>query len=325
MNEQDLQALFSKYGDIESLKLFPQKDQKQPFAFVCFKTPDQASNAKTQLSTHQIDNHPVYINHYEIKQYRDMQNEMQKDKQDFQRYQAENSGGLHEMQNSDEIMNLLRLLLQQGYLKRMNQPHQGGPGGPSRGFQGGNQSGPQGGHMVHPGQNPNMGGNHPGGQQQHRQGYNQRQNNGQHQNNYNKGNMGQAPMNVPQGMPSAQHQNSMPPVQQMPAAMNAPSMMPPVASNVGANMPKDAASIEYLAKTMPILPAILSENPNYQQIVGSCIFPNVQTVCGPELAPKITGMLIDLPITEIHAFMKDYYVMIERIRQARDLLEQQSR
>jgi len=165
MNEQDLQALFSKYGDIESLKLFPQKDQKQPFAFVCFKTPDQASNAKTQLSTHQIDNHPVYINHYEIKQYRDMQNEMQKDKQDFQRYQAENSGGLHEMQNSDEIMNLLRLLLQQGYLKRMNQPHQGGPGGPSRGFQGGNQSGPQGGHMVHPGQNPNMGGNHPGGQQ----------------------------------------------------------------------------------------------------------------------------------------------------------------
>jgi len=76
---------------------------------------------------------------------------------------------------------------------------------------------------------------------------------------------------------------------------------------------------------MPILPAILSENPNYQQIVGSCIFPNVQTICGSELAPKITGMLIDLPITEIHAFMKDYYVMIERIRQARDLLEQQSR
>lgn len=79
---------------------------------MCFKTPDQASNAKTQLSSHIIQDHPLYINHYEIKQYRDMQNEMQKDKQDFQRYQAENSGGLNEMQNSDEIMNLLRLLLQ---------------------------------------------------------------------------------------------------------------------------------------------------------------------------------------------------------------------
>jgi len=40
MNEQSLTELFCKYGDIESLKLFPQKEQKQPFAFVCFKTPD---------------------------------------------------------------------------------------------------------------------------------------------------------------------------------------------------------------------------------------------------------------------------------------------
>jgi hypothetical protein len=36
----------------------------------------------------------LYINHYEIKQYRDMNNEAQKDKQDFQRYQAENAGAL---------------------------------------------------------------------------------------------------------------------------------------------------------------------------------------------------------------------------------------
>lgn len=76
---------------------------------------------------------------------------------------------------------------------------------------------------------------------------------------------------------------------------------------------------------MPILPAILAENPNYQQHVGSCIFPFVQNVCGPELAPKITGMLIDLPIAEIHAFMRDYYVMHERITQARQLLDQQQR
>jgi hypothetical protein len=100
--------------------------------------------------------------------------------------------------------------------------------------------------------------------------------------------------------------------------------MPPVSTNMGTN-PKDEVQVAYLAKTMPILPAILSENPNYQQHVGSCIFPYVQSVCGPDLAPKITGMLIDLPITEIHAFMKDYYVMVERIRQAKDLLEQQSR
>ncbi len=43
--EEDLRALFSKYGEIDSLKLFPIKDQKSPFALVCYKTPDQASTA----------------------------------------------------------------------------------------------------------------------------------------------------------------------------------------------------------------------------------------------------------------------------------------
>lgn len=41
--EDDLRNIFSPYGEIESLKLFQQKDGKMPFAFVCFKTPDAAS------------------------------------------------------------------------------------------------------------------------------------------------------------------------------------------------------------------------------------------------------------------------------------------
>ena len=87
--------------------------------------------------------------------------------------------------------------------------------------------------------------------------------------------------------------------------------------------PKDAESAAYLARTMPIVPAIIAENPNYQQHVGSCIFPFVQPVCGSEMAPKITGMLIDLPIPEIHAYLKSHQTLVERINQAKDLLEQQ--
>jgi polyadenylate-binding protein len=48
--EEDVRALFSKYGEIESLKLVPAKDQHSPFAFVCYKTPDQASIAKNHLT-----------------------------------------------------------------------------------------------------------------------------------------------------------------------------------------------------------------------------------------------------------------------------------
>ena len=86
--------------------------------------------------------------------------------------------------------------------------------------------------------------------------------------------------------------------------------------------PKDAESAAYLAKTMPIVPAIIAENPNYQQHLGSCIFPFVQPVCGAELAPKITGMLIDLTIPEIHAYMKSHQTFVELIKIAKDLLEQ---
>lgn len=86
--EEDLKNLFVPYGEIESLKLFSQKDGKSPFAFVCFKTPDTAMNVKN--AGLQINGRPLYINHYEMKQQRDLLNESNKDKQDWQRYQAEN-------------------------------------------------------------------------------------------------------------------------------------------------------------------------------------------------------------------------------------------
>ena len=59
-----------------------------PFAFVCFKTPDAASQCKN--ANLQMNGKPLYINHYEMKQQRDLLNESNKDKQDWQRYQAEN-------------------------------------------------------------------------------------------------------------------------------------------------------------------------------------------------------------------------------------------
>jgi len=106
--EEDLRNLFQHYGEIESLKLFGQKDNKSPFAFVCFKTPDTASQVKN-ANLH-INGKPLYINHYEMKQQRDLVNESNKDKQDWQRYQAENFSSF-DYQTTDQIANLLRLLM----------------------------------------------------------------------------------------------------------------------------------------------------------------------------------------------------------------------
>jgi polyadenylate-binding protein len=78
--EQDLRNLFAPFGEIESLKLFAHKDNKQPFAFVCFKTCKSAS--KVKKASLKINGRPLYINHYVTKQKRDYL----KDRQDFELY-----------------------------------------------------------------------------------------------------------------------------------------------------------------------------------------------------------------------------------------------
>ena len=64
---------------------------------------------------------------------------------------------------------------------------------------------------------------------------------------------------------------------------------------------------------MQIYAAIQEINPSYRQTVGSCIFDFVTRVVGRDLAPKITGMLIDLPIQEIQRFMTNYDLFTQRI------------
>lgn len=50
---------------------------------------------------------------------------------------------------------------------------------------------------------------------------------------------------------------------------------------------------------MPIIEGVTKENPYYKQQVGTAIYDFVLALKG-EKAPKITGMLIDLSLNEIH-------------------------
>ena len=83
MPEDDLRKLFAQYGEIESLRMHPPGDVKKLYAFVCFKKPDEASSAKENLT---INDKALTINHYEIKEVREIQNEAARDKHDFQQF-----------------------------------------------------------------------------------------------------------------------------------------------------------------------------------------------------------------------------------------------
>lgn len=43
-----------------------------------------------------------------------------------------------------------------------------------------------------------------------------------------------------------------------------------------------------------VYPLVSTANPNYKTQIGEMIYEYVEAIVGEELAPKITGMLIDL-------------------------------
>ena len=63
--------------------------------------------------------------------------------------------------------------------------------------------------------------------------------------------------------------------------------------------------------------------PNYKQTVGGIIFESVQKMVG-DYAPKVTGMLIDLPVPEIKKYMVDFDLFLSRVNQATQLLQQKA-
>lgn len=68
------------------------------------------------------------------------------------------------------------------------------------------------------------------------------------------------------------------------------------------------------------MPAVVKNNPNYKNQVGEFIFEFVEKIAGEHKAPKITGMLIDLPIEEIQAYLQDFTKLEEKVKEAETLL-----
>ena len=61
-------------------------------------------------------------------------------------------------------------------------------------------------------------------------------------------------------------------------------------------------------------------NPDYKNLVGHTIFGFVQSLV-ENFAPKVTGMLIDLPVSEIQKYLVNFDLFLQRVSQARELLK----
>ena len=268
-SEDQLKELFGKFGPIENVKLYT-KDNEAVYAFVCFQNPDNAAYAKQQLHQTTFNGKQLFINHYEIKELRKIQQEDIRDKADYQNYKKTQSQGAFslDMINRPEIFTLIQQLIM--YMQR-NQNQYRQPG-----F---NRAGPR--QPRAPGQ--------------------------QQQNRYPMQGMPQQPGMAP--APNMMGQPGLPPqpLQQRPPVQVAPGMTPmgmPGQMAAPANLPPFLQ--EYLQNGFKILPAVVPNNPNYKAQVGEFIYEYVEKIAGEDKAPKITGMLIDLPIEEIKGYVVNF-------------------
>jgi hypothetical protein len=133
---------------------------------------------------------------------------------------------------------------------------------------------------------------------------------------------GQPMPNMTGGMPrpgGAPMGAPMPQLGQMGAPMPGAPMPQPGAPAAG---PTNPIAAQYQQVAMKISAQISEKNPYLKERVGEAIFPFIKNLVGNERVPKITGMLIELPVEQIKQYMFSYDNLVMKVREADDLISQ---
>ena len=79
-------------------------------------------------------------------------------------------------------------------------------------------------------------------------------------------------------------------------------------------------STKYLFQASKLLPSVTERNPYLKEQVGNLIYDFVCIVIGPDKAPKITGMLIELPVSQIKQYLSSFDALKLKVTEANSLL-----
>jgi len=322
--KEALKELFLQYGEVVSCDVKrwdnPSNTKNAHYGFVAFKTPDEATKAMNSAHENEdvkklfIDDRPI-INIFQNREQRSKFLSIQH-RQRFTMPQFPPQFGANpEMQR--QIFNPTRKFpplfpLPYGGMGG-NQPM---PGGPNQPFNRGPQMNKRPGGQGRP---PFMGGQGPRGPRPQQQGgmggapqmREMRGGPGQQQMPFRDQNRGQRPpqqQRPDQGPKQAQQQ----PLSQEQTKPQQQQVLPPVASTITvADLKNKWADFIKLDKD------------KQRNILGEILYPLIKERVGDSLAPKITGMLIDLDvleITEIFEFLEDRDLLHERIEEAKQLI-----
>lgn len=77
---------------------------------------------------------------------------------------------------------------------------------------------------------------------------------------------------------------------------------------------------KFVFQVSKLMPAIVESNPYVKEQVGTLIYEYVVDIIGNQKAPKITGMLIELPVSQILLFLYSYETFKMKVHEANSLL-----
>lgn len=114
-DETDFRRVFEAYGKVENVKVLSTGANVPYQAFVCYEEPSQASEAKLNLNGKQFDGKTLEIKPYEIKELKDIQNLIARDRSDFEKFLEQMKGvnvNYSDITNTPGMTQILQQVLQ---------------------------------------------------------------------------------------------------------------------------------------------------------------------------------------------------------------------
>merc|ERR1711937_288229 len=322
IDDERLRTEFTPFGTITSAKVMCEEGRSKGFGFVCFSSPEEATKAVTEMNGRIIVSKPLYVALAQRKEDR---------KAHLASQYMQRVTGMR-MQQFGQMGQQMGFPQQQYFLpaQAMPQPQrffggqpQGGirPGGVPRWAQQGQR------HIQ-----PNFGGAPQMGRGGNR-----------HQNNKMMGGgrpMGPGPMAMPMNMAAAMARPGMPPQAANPAGMRPNFKYTSGVRNVAGApvMPAQAAQAPmqpqqpqqqqppqaavFIQGQEPLTASMLAQAPpsEQKQMLGERLFPLIQSMF-PELAGKITGMLLEIDNSELVHMLEHKESLTSKVEEAVAVLQ----
>merc|ERR1712156_104559 len=322
IDDDKLRQEFAPFGTITSAKVMSEEGRSKGFGFVCFSSPEEATKAVTEMNGRIIVSKPLYVALAQRKEDR---------KAHLAQQYVQRVSGMR-MQQFGQMGQQMGFPQQQYFLpaQAMPQPQrffggqpQGGirPGGVPRWAQQGQR------HIQ-----PNFGGAPQMGRGGNR-----------HQNNKMMGGgrpMGPGPMAMPMNMAAAMARPGMPPQAANPAGMRPNFKYTSGVRNVAGApvMPAQAAQAPmqpqqpqqqqppqaavFIQGQEPLTASMLAQAPpsEQKQMLGERLFPLIQSMF-PELAGKITGMLLEIDNSELVHMLEHKESLTSKVEEAVAVLQ----